>query len=138
MQSRSGKRAPSSPEDVVVLPRPARVLRRYAGEGYRLVALSWRPDVALGAVTRDDVDAVHARIVEEVGLPLDILYCPHPAGPPICWCRKPLPGLGVLAFHRHGLDPAKSLYVGAGTQDAGFARRLGLEYRDRADVFAES
>jgi aryl-alcohol dehydrogenase-like predicted oxidoreductase/histidinol phosphatase-like enzyme/predicted kinase len=138
VQSRSGKRAPASPEDVIVLPQPARVLRRYADEGYRLVALSWRPDIALGAATRDAVDAVHARIVEELGLPLDIVYCPHPAGPPICWCRKPLPGLGVLALHRHRLDAAKSLYVGAGTQDAGFARRLGLEYREAADVFADA
>ena len=25
--------------------------------------------------------------------------CPHPGGPPVCWCRPPLPGL-ILAFAR--------------------------------------
>jgi histidinol phosphatase-like enzyme len=88
-------------------------------------------------VTRDDVEAVHATLVKRLGLEIDALYCPHPAGPPICWCRKPLPGLGVVAAHRHRLDAAKSLYVGAGTQDAGFARRLGFAYREAADVFRD-
>jgi histidinol phosphatase-like enzyme len=136
--SRAGKRAPSDPDDVFVLADRARILRRYAEEGYRLVALSWRPDVALGAVRREDVDAVNARIAEELCIEIDVLYCPHPAGPPICWCRKPLPGLGVLAFHRHGLDAAKSLYVGSGPQDAGLARRLGLPYREATEVFADA
>ena len=45
--------------------------------------------------------------------------CPHPAGPPICWCRPPLPGL-LLAFARaHGVDPSRSTLIGAArTPDA--------------------
>jgi aryl-alcohol dehydrogenase-like predicted oxidoreductase/histidinol phosphatase-like enzyme len=136
--SRSGRRAPSTPDDVLVLPDRARVLRRHADDGYRLIALSWRPDVALGAVKREELDTVHARISAELGLEMDFLYCPHPAGPPICWCRKPLPGLGVAALHRHGLDAATSLYVGAGPQDAGFARRLGLAHREATELFADT
>jgi aryl-alcohol dehydrogenase-like predicted oxidoreductase/histidinol phosphatase-like enzyme/predicted kinase len=136
--SRSGRRAPASPDDVEILPGRDRVLRRYADEGFTLVALSWRPDVGLGAVTRDDVEAVHASIVERLGLELDVLYCPHPAGPPICWCRKPLPGLGVVAVHRHRLDTAKSLYVGTGAPDAGFARRLGFSYREATELFTDA
>jgi histidinol phosphatase-like enzyme len=135
--SRSGRRAPSSPDDALVLPGRARVLRRYADDGYRLVALSWRPDVALGAVRREELDSVHERIAAELGLEIDFLYCPHPAGPPVCWCRKPLPGLGVVALQRHGLDAAASFYVGAGPQEAGFARRLGLAHREAAELFAD-
>jgi histidinol phosphatase-like enzyme len=66
---------------------------------------------------------------------LDVAYCTHPAGPPVCWCRKPLPGLGVLLVHRHQLDAAASLYIGSGPQDPGFARKLGFQYRDAADFF---
>jgi histidinol phosphatase-like enzyme len=79
--------------------------------------------------------AVFARMNELLGLDFEVEYCPHAAGPPRCWCRKPLPGLGVLFIHRHRLDPARCVYVGAGTQDPGFARRLGFTYQDAADFF---
>jgi histidinol phosphatase-like enzyme len=84
------------------------------------------------------VDAIVARTIELVGAPLDIAYCPHPAGPPICWCRKPLPGLAVAFIEKFQLDPAQCLYVGAGAQDPGFARRLGFRYRNADEFFAES
>jgi histidinol phosphatase-like enzyme len=71
---------------------------------------------------------------ELLGLSIDVEYCSHAAGPPQCWCRKPLPGLGVLLTHRYHLDPAACIYVGDGAQDAGYASRLGFQYRD-ADVF---
>ena len=53
-------------------------------------------------------------------------FCPHGEGPPACWCRKPLPGLGVLLVERHRLDPARCLYVGDGAADDAFARALGF------------
>lgn len=34
--------------------------------------------------------------------------CPHPAGPPTCWCRPPLPGLFLAAARAHGVSLAKS------------------------------
>jgi histidinol phosphatase-like enzyme len=64
-----------------------------------------------------------------------MLYCPHGAGPPVCWCRKPLPGLAVLAIGRHRLDPRRCLFVGDGPQDRGFARRLGFDHRTAAEFF---
>jgi histidinol phosphatase-like enzyme len=67
---------------------------------------------------------------------MDILYCPHGGGPPVCGCRKPLPGLGVVFIQRYRLDASQCIYVGAGTQDPGFARRLGFQYRDAAEFFA--
>ena len=38
-------------------------------------------------------------------------------------------GLGVVLQERHRLDPARCFYVGVGSQDPGFARRLGFDYR---------
>jgi histidinol phosphatase-like enzyme len=68
------------------------------------------------------------------GVPIDVKYCPHGGGPPVCWCRKPLPGLGVVFIRQYELDPAQCIYVGQGHQDAAFARRLGFQYRE-ADAF---
>ena len=75
----------------------------------------------------------HGRAARRAGRDHD---CPHPAGPPVCWCRKPLPGLGVLCVHRHRLDPARSVYVGASPQDPGFARRCGFRYVDAQNFLA--
>jgi hypothetical protein len=58
----------------------------------------------------------------------EVGVCPHPGGPPTCWCRPPLPGL-VLAFaRRHGVDPAASTLVGTTTTHRTLARTLGADY----------
>jgi predicted kinase len=119
---------------------PARgaVLQRYQEQGYRLLGISWQPQIADGTQTDADVTAMFARLNEQMGVAIEVEYCPHPAGPPRCWCRKPLPGLGVLFIHRHRLDPAACIYVGEGPQDPGFARRLGFEYRTASEFFMAS
>ncbi len=135
LRSRSGQRTPSSPSDVEILPQRREVLARYHEEGWRLLGLSWQPEIAAGTLTPEKVDACFAALPELLGLPIEVLYCPHGAGPPVCWCRKPLPGLGVLFIQRHRLDASQCEYVGEGAQDPGFARRLGFRYRGVIDVF---
>ena len=114
----------------------ASVLRRYQSDGWQICGLSWQPEIAARSATREDVEAGFARMQDRLGVNLEILYCPHAAGPPICWCRKPLPGLGVLLIERFKLDPARCLYVAEGPQDPGFARKLGFVYREAAEFFA--
>jgi histidinol phosphatase-like enzyme/predicted kinase len=137
-RSRSGRRVAASVEDLEVLRERRVVLERSMAEGYRVIALSWQPEVDDGVATRQEVDAIFARMVAELAVPMDVLYCPHRAGPPVCWCRNPLPGLGVLAIERYALDPAASLVVGRGPQDPGFARKLGMAYRDATAFFGDS
>jgi aryl-alcohol dehydrogenase-like predicted oxidoreductase len=114
------------------------VLRHYRDEGWLLLGLAWRPQIADQTMTSEDVEADFSRLQEQLGVSIDVLYCPHAAGPPKCWCRKPLPGLGVVFIHRHRLDPSRCIYIGSGPQDPGFARRLGFQYRDAGDFFASN
>jgi histidinol phosphatase-like enzyme/adenylate kinase family enzyme len=136
LRSRSGRRVPLIPDDVDVPADCATTLRRYHQEGWRVLGMSWQPDVAERTQSAAGADAVFARMRELLGIDIEVEYCPHPAGPPSCWCRKPLPGLGVLFMHRHRLDPQACLYVGAGLQDRAFARRLGFRYSEAAEFFA--
>ena len=112
------------------------VLQRSRDEGWLLLGLAWRPDIEAGTTTREQVDSDFARMQEQLGVSIEVLYCPHAAGPPKCWCRKPLPGLGVVFIQRHRLDPSQCIYVGAGPQDPSFARRLGFQYRNTGEFFA--
>jgi len=137
-RSRSGARTPQSIDDVELLPHRREALQEYAADGWRLLGLSWQPEIADNTMNVELVDAIASRTGELAGVPFEISYCPHPAGPPICWCRKPLPGLAVVFIERYQLDVAQCIYVGAGTQDPGFARRLGFQYRDADDFFTPS
>jgi histidinol phosphatase-like enzyme len=75
-------------------------------------------------------------MTDQLGVQIEIEICPHPAGPPACWCRKPLPGLGVVFIERHALDAEACIYLGHGSQDPGFARRLGFQFVDANELFA--
>lgn len=137
-KSRSGKRTPASPDDVEILPGRADVLRRYHDEDFLLLGISWHPEIAMGTASEAQVTSCFVRTHELLGVTLDVLYCPHGDGPPVCWCRKPLPGLGVLFVERHRLDASRCLYVGDAGNDRAFARRLGFQYRDQREFFAET
>ncbi len=133
LQSRSGQRTPIDADDLIVDEARAARLRRYRDDGWRVLGMSWQPQIAEGTRTAAEVAAIFARANELLGFPIEAEYCPHAAGPPRCWCRKPLPGIGVLFIHRHQLDPARCIYIGEGAQDPGFARKLGFTYLQAAD-----
>jgi histidinol phosphatase-like enzyme len=82
------------------------------------------------------VAAAFARANERLETEVQWSYCPHPEGRPVCWCRKPLPGLGVLLIERHGLDPSQSVLVGRDGVDQAYARALGLSYRSHDEALA--
>ena len=46
------------------------------------------------------------QVPDDVELPGAVVAsCPHPGGPPICWCRPPLPGTGARFLPRPGRRP---------------------------------
>jgi aryl-alcohol dehydrogenase-like predicted oxidoreductase/adenylate kinase family enzyme len=83
----------------------------------------WRPD---GSPT--DLGRAVARLSRGISGPVDGAICPHPAGPPSCWCRPPLPGLPLAFARAHGLDPARSILIGTGPAHRTLAMNLGAQY----------
>jgi aryl-alcohol dehydrogenase-like predicted oxidoreductase len=120
--------------DVTLAPGRRETLARYRAEGWLLFASAWRPQVASGEVTAGDVAASFDRARELLGLDIALACCPHAAGPPVCWCRKPLPGLVLEFARRDGVGLGHSVSVGRAPADRTLAQRLGLTYHD-AEVF---
>ncbi len=114
--------------DVTIDEPLAAALRERQSQGWKILGLSWQPGIEAGTISKAEVDARFAGLRDRIGVHIEIEYCPHAAGPPRCWCRKPLPGLGVLMINRHKLDPSRCIYVGSGPQDPGFARKLGFTF----------
>lgn len=73
----------------------------------------------------DDLAPLAARLGAEV---VETAACPHPGGPPICWCRPPLPGLPLAFARRHGVDLSRSLLLGTGPAHRTLANALGARY----------
>jgi hypothetical protein len=83
----------------------------------------WAPGADAGAL-RDRA----ARVADAVTGPVQVAVCPHPAGPPICWCRPPLPGLPLAFAHAHAIDPGRSILVGSSPAHRTLAATLGARY----------
>jgi aryl-alcohol dehydrogenase-like predicted oxidoreductase/histidinol phosphatase-like enzyme len=119
------------PEDVDIAPGIRELLTRYQAEGWLLLAAAWRPQIAQRTITGAAVQASFERTRALLDLEIDFAFCPHAPGPPICWCRKPLPGLVLEFAHRYKLALEKCLIVGDSQADQTLARRLGVT---RCDV----
>jgi len=64
------------------------------------------------------------------GLPVETAACTHGAGPPVCWCRPPLPGLLLAFARRNGVDPARLVVVGVTTAHRQLAAAVGARFVD--------
>jgi aryl-alcohol dehydrogenase-like predicted oxidoreductase len=84
------------------------------------LVFDWRPDGDVAELA-PVVDAVSKLVTG----PVDAAVCPHPAGPPVCWCRPPLPGLALAFARTHDVDLSRSVVVGASPAHRTLANTLG-------------
>jgi aryl-alcohol dehydrogenase-like predicted oxidoreductase/predicted kinase len=83
----------------------------------------WRPD---GSV--EQLAEPAARLSASVAGPVETALCPHPGGPPTCWCRPPLPGLPLAFARAHGIDYARSILVGTSPAHRTLATTLSARF----------
>lgn len=130
-----GARAPLDVDDLLLDPARLARLRALVDDGLRLAGITWQPRVATGELTGDALDTLLDAVRAALGAPLDVRVCPHPPGPPVCWCRKPLPGHGVELMATLGVAASEVLFVGRTRLDASFARALGFAYAEAGAFF---
>lgn len=116
-------------------PGAAAAVNRLRAAGLRVILVTNQSAVARGLLSEAELARIHERLrallLSEGAVLDDILYCPHhptKGVPPYdvdCACRKPAPGMLLLAQERHGLDLAGSFLVGDKRSDIGAARRAG-------------
>lgn len=96
-------------------------------EASPVLVYAWQPGAAAEwlQTLRDALEAVAAA----TGRQIELGVCPHPGGPPVCWCRPPLPALLLAFAQRQRIDLRISRLVGASTADAAMARALGITLR---------
>ena len=102
--------------------------------GWRVFVHAWRPQVARGQLSMVEVEASFAQLRMLLGGDVDIACCPHDAGPPVCWCRKPIPGSVVEFAVRRGVALDQSIVVGNSAADRTMAERIGAAF-EMSDTF---
>lgn len=93
-----------------------------------VLLFAWIPGAEDSVVARAQDDA--RALATTTGRTIESAICVHPAGPPICWCRPPLPGLFLSFAHRHGVDPRSTTMIASSTADRAMARALGMTFRE--------
>jgi len=118
------------PRDVELLPGAAPAIRRLNEAGVLVIVITNQSGIARRLLTEQDYDAVRRRldqVLDAQGARIDATYmCPHfpeISGP--CDCRKPGLALYRRAIADHGLDPARSLFVGDRWRDVAPALAFG-------------
>lgn len=85
--------------------------------------------VGRGFVTRNELDDIHARMVDEAaqaGATIDYVFvCPH-APAQGCACRKPAPGLLLEAMQASGIPRYETIVVGDDVRDLQAAKAAGI------------
>ena len=119
--------APARPGVLVA----ARVVERPGWEQALAQATAEAPHLVFDWSEGGTVDAV-ATTVEQVAAVVDgpvvAAVCPHPGGPPTCWCRPPLPGLPLVFARSHGVDLARSTVIGNAAAHRTLATALDARY----------
>jgi hypothetical protein len=87
------------------------------------LVFDWLPDGRA-----DELAAAATALSATVSGPVVHAVCPHRGGPPVCWCRPPLPGLPLAFARAHGVDPARSTLVGTSPAHRTLATTLGARF----------
>ncbi|MCY1158212.1 MAG: family hydrolase [Citricoccus sp.] len=112
------------PVRVVPVDGAAEAVARVRAAGLKTAVVSNQSGIARGLVSREQVDAVNARVDELLG-PFDSWQvCPH--GPAdSCACRKPRPGMVLAAAASLGVRPEHCVLIGDIGADVEAAQAAG-------------
>ena len=131
----------TSPEQIRLLPGAAEAIRRLNDSPYLAICVTNQPVIARGEATLADLEAIHARLdtlLGNEGAYLDdLFFCPHhPDGGFAgeiaaykidCDCRKPKPGMLLLATASYNINPSRSYMIGDRTADIAAGRAAGCK-----------
>jgi D-glycero-D-manno-heptose 1,7-bisphosphate phosphatase len=115
-------------EEFHFLPGTLTAMRLLAAFALPIVVVTNQAIINQGKVSSRTIELIHARMssrIRRTGGRVDrILYCPHTSDEH-CDCRKPQPGLLVMAAHDLDIDLTRSVFVGDALTDVEAGQRAG-------------
>ena len=114
---------PRSRSDFEIVDDAGRVCHMLRQAGFVLIAVTNQPDIARGTTRTEEVEAIHAILIDNLELD-DVLVCPHDDDDQ-CSCRKPAPGMLLLAAAKHNIDLGRSYLIGDRWRDIAAGKAAG-------------
>lgn len=115
--------APQSVNELQILPGVGEALALLRSNGFLNIIVTNQPDVGAGKVPQSAVEAMHARLRNNLAIDA-VRVCYHTEAQN-CACRKPKPGMILSASRELGIDLAASYLVGDRWRDVGAAHAAG-------------
>ena len=131
----------TEPGQLKLIDGVAEALRMFHARGYLCIVVTNQPTVARGENTEEELGRIHRHLeylLAKRGAYIDDLYyCPHhpdkgfegerPSYKVECDCRKPKPGMVLLAAQEHNIDISKSFLAGDSETDVLCAENAGAK-----------
>ena len=115
--------APESVDDLEIIEGVREALASLRNAGFLNIVVTNQPDVAIGKLKVETVEAMHRRLAGELDLD-DIKVCYH-GDADGCECRKPKPGMLLKAAREFGIDLGRSFLVGDRWRDVAAGQAAG-------------
>jgi histidinol-phosphate phosphatase family protein len=114
------------PDRVEPMPTAPEAVALRRQRGIAVGVITNQSGIARGLITREQVDAVNARVDVLLGPFGTWAVCPHGADEG-CGCRKPAPGLVLDAARALGVRPSDAVVIGDIGSDLAAAAAAGCE-----------
>jgi D-glycero-D-manno-heptose 1,7-bisphosphate phosphatase len=116
----------ASRRDLILLPGVLKAARELCDAGFLLFIVTNQRGVARLKVNAEELDKIHGDLIDlfsSAGAPITKIYiCAHEGG---CECRKPAPGMLLLAAKEYDIDLRASWMVGDNASDVEAGKRAG-------------
>jgi D-glycero-D-manno-heptose 1,7-bisphosphate phosphatase len=102
------------------LPGSREAIAKLTQAGHQIVVCTNQAGVARGSISMETVDEIHRRMmasISEVGGKIEKVYCCPHGKDEDCACRKPRPGMLLLARDELGLDMQDAVFIGDSITD---------------------
>ncbi len=113
---------PASVHEFEIYPDAAEAVASLREMGFAIFVVTNQPDVARGTQKQSEIEAMNARLREDLGLE-HFYVCWHDDNQ--CDCRKPKPGLLTRAATEHGISLPDSFMIGDRWRDVDCGHAAG-------------
>ena len=114
---------PQTIDEVRIDPEAAKALSLLTAAGYRLILITNQPDVSRGIQDRSTVETINTLL--RTRLPIDACFVCYHDDSDHCSCRKPQPGLILIAAEQYNIDLTMSFVVGDRWRDVAAGQGAG-------------
>jgi histidinol-phosphate phosphatase family protein len=117
-------------EEFEFLPGVVEAMKTFCENNWEIYIITNQAGVGKGLMKKEDLDLIHKNMQSELlknGVKINDIYCcPHVSGDN-CSCRKPNPGMLLMAAKNHGIDLKTAVFAGDSEKDIKAGMAVGCK-----------